>query len=316
MRVLVTGGTGYLGRAIVRAIAERGHEPVVFARTATRAGLPGRAVDGDVRDRAAFLTATRGVDALCHSAALVKLWQRDASEFDAVNVGGLENALAITRDLRLPRLIYTSSFLALPPRGASDPITANDYQRTKVAAHRLAMQARDEGAPIVTLYPGVIYGPGVITEGNLVGRLLADHRAGRLPGIVGAERIWSFAHVDDVALGHVLALESARPGTRYGLGGEDAPQMRAFEIMRDRLGTKLPRRLPYWLADAAGTSEELRARLTGHPPLITRGAVEIFRHDWIVDSQAAGRDLGYPSTPLATGLAAMFAEFEPANSST
>jgi farnesol dehydrogenase len=178
------------------------------------------------------------------------------------------------------------------------------------------MKARDEGAPIVTLYPGVIYGPGVMTEGNLVGRLLADHRAGQLPGIVGAERVWSFAHVEDVALGHVLALESARPGTRYGLGGEDAPQQRAFEIMRDRLGTKLPQRLPYWLADAAGSVEELRARLFGHAPLITRGAVEIFRHDWIVDSQAAGRDLGYPSTPLESGLAAMFEEFEPANSST
>ncbi len=316
MRVLVTGGTGYLGRAIVRAMAEHGHEPVVFARTATRAGLPGRAINGDVRDRAAFASAARGVDAICHAAALVKLWQRDSSEFDAVNVGGLEHALAITRELKVPRLIYTSSFLALPPRGAHDPIAANDYQRTKVAAHRVAMRARDEGAPIVTLYPGVIYGPGVMTEGNLVGRLLADHRAGKLPGIVGGERVWSFANVDDVALGHVLALESARPGARYGLGGEDAPQLRAFEVMRDILGAPLPRRLPYWLADAAGAVEELRARATGRPPLITRGAVEIFRHDWIVDSQAAGRDLGYPSTPLASGLASMFKEFEAANSPT
>jgi len=316
MRVLVTGGTGYLGRAIVRAIAERGHEPVVFARTATAADLPGRAIDGDVRDRAAFAAAARGVDAICHSAALVKLWQKDASEFDSVNVGGLEHALAITRELKIARLVYTSSFLALPPRGAQEPLAANDYQRTKAAAHRLAMKARDAGAPIVTLYPGVIYGPGVLTEGNLVGRLLSDHRAGKLPGIVGGERIWSFAHVDDVALGHVLALESARPGTRYGLGGEDAPQMRAFEVMRDRLGTALPRQLPYWLADIVGGVEELRARLTGRPPLITRGAVEIFRHDWIVDSQAAGRDLGYPSTPIAAGLAAMLEELLPANSST
>ena len=139
MRVLVTGGTGYLGRAIVRATADRGHEPVVFARHATRARLPGRAIDGDVRDRAAFEAAASGVDALCHSAALVSLWRRDPSEFDKINVGGLENAIAITRTLKLPRLIYTSSFLALPPAGRTAPLEANDYQRTKVAAHRVAM---------------------------------------------------------------------------------------------------------------------------------------------------------------------------------
>ncbi len=96
MRVLVTGGTGYLGRAIVRAVADRGHEPVVFARHATRARLPGRAIDGDVRDRAAFEAAAHGVDALCHSAALVSVWRRDAREFDQINIGGLENAIAIS----------------------------------------------------------------------------------------------------------------------------------------------------------------------------------------------------------------------------
>ena len=149
MRVLVTGGTGYLGRAIVRAVADRGHEPVVFARHATRARLPGRAIDGDVRDRAAFEAAARGVDAICHSAALVSVWRRDPAEFDKINVGGLENAIAITRALTLPRLIYTSSFLALPPPDRTTPLEANDYQRTKVAAHRVAMQARDAGVPIV-----------------------------------------------------------------------------------------------------------------------------------------------------------------------
>src|SRR5262249_27535126 len=209
----VTGGTGYLGRAIVLAVAERGHEPMVFARSATGAGLPGRAIDGDVRDRAAFETAARGVDAICHSAALVSLWRRDPSEFDTINVGGLENAIAITRAPKVPRLIYTSSFLALPPPDRTAPLEANDYQRTKVAAHRVAMQAREAGVPIVMLYPGVIYGPGVITEANLLGRLLADHRAGKLPGVIGADRIWSFARVSDVAAAHARAIDSAAPGS-------------------------------------------------------------------------------------------------------
>ena len=308
MRVLVTGGTGCLGRAIVLALTARRHDVVVFARQATRAGLGGRAIDGDVRDRAALFAAARGVDAICHTAALVSLWRRDPREFHDVNVGGLEHAIAVTRDLKLTRLVYTSSFLARPPAGRDAPLDANDYQRTKAAANRVAQRAAADGAPIVTLYPGVIYGPGVMSEGNLVGRLLADHRAGRLPGVIGPERIWSFALASDVALGHARALEAAAPGARYELGGENVPQMRAFEILRDRTATRLPRRLPYWLADLVAGAEELRARVTGRPPLVTRGAVEIFRHDWPVASADAARDLGYHVTPLAEGLAATLDE--------
>src|SRR5687768_16587266 len=91
MRVLVTGGTGYLGRAIVAALRSRGHTAVVFARQ-PRAG-DGDAIAGDVTDGDALARAARGVDAICHSAALVSIWERDPSRFDAVNVGGLRNAI-------------------------------------------------------------------------------------------------------------------------------------------------------------------------------------------------------------------------------
>ena len=130
MNVLVTGGTGYLGRAVVRALAARGHELVVFARGASRSGLPGTLVDGDVRDRDALERAAAGCDAISHSAALVSIWRRRPADFDDVNVGGLRNVLAVARTRQIPRLLYTSSFVALPPRGSSAPIQANDYQRT------------------------------------------------------------------------------------------------------------------------------------------------------------------------------------------
>src|SRR4051794_4840151 len=209
MRVLVTGGTGYLGSAIVRALQRHGHQPVVFARTAraaVSAGLPGTAVDGDVRDTRAVTAAAAGVDAICHTAALVALWRADPSEFDAVNVGGLQSVLSAVREHRLSRMVYTSSFLALPPADSPHVLTANHYQRTKVAARDVARRAASDGLPVVTLYPGVIYGPGPATDGNLVGRLMRDHLAGRLPGVVGPERLWSYAYVDDVADAHVAAL--------------------------------------------------------------------------------------------------------------
>jgi len=302
MRVLVTGGTGYLGRAIVGALAAAGHDPVVFARSAAASGLRGRLVDGDVRDREAVAAAAAGCDAVCHTAALVSLWRPRPADFDEVNVGGLENAVAAVETHHVPRLVYTSSFLAWPPAGRSAPIEANDYQRTKVRALAAARGAARRGAPIVTLVPGVIYGPGQATEGNLVGGLLADHLAGRLPGTVGAARVWSFSYVDDVAAAHVAALERGAPGREYAVGGENAPQVRMFEALRARTGRPLPRRLPYALASAAGALDEFRAAAFGRPPQVTRGAVRIFRYDWPLDSADAVRDLGYHLTPLDQGL--------------
>ena len=307
MRVLVTGGTGYLGRAIVARLAARGHEPVVFARRARQAGLPGDAIDGDICDAAAVAQAARGCEAIVHTAALVSIWQPDPARFDAVNVGGLQHVLDAARRRGVRRLVYTSSFLALPPAGHRAPLRANDYQRTKAAALDLARSARDSGLPLVIVVPGVVYGPGVRSEGNLVARLIDDHRAGRLPGLVGGSRLWSFAFIEDVAEGHVAALERGAVGAEYGLGGENAPQRRLFEWLRDVEGRRLPRELPPVVARAAGLVEEWRARLTGRRPLVTRGAVAIFQHDWPVDSARAIADLGYRVTPLAEGLAATLA---------
>jgi farnesol dehydrogenase len=302
MKVLVTGGTGYLGRVVVRALAARGHDLVIFARSASRSGLPGPAVDGDVRDRAALERAAAGCDAISHSAALVSIWRRRPADFDDVNVGGLRNVLAVASTLRIARVLYTSSFVALPPRGMKEPLQANDYQRTKVAADRLADEAVDNGSPVVRVYPGVVYGPGSFTEGNLVGRLLADHLKHRLPGLVGPENLWSCAYVDDVAVGHCEALERGRAGARYALGGENAPQRRLFELVQELTGRRPPPRIPFPVAELLGAAEELRVTLFGGTPVITRGAVEIFRHDWSLDSGEATRDLGYSITPLADGI--------------
>jgi farnesol dehydrogenase len=302
MKVLVTGGTGYLGRAVVQALAARGHQLVLFSRAASRSGLPGTAIDGDIRDGAALERAAAGCDAISHSAALVSIWRRRHADFDDVNVGGLRNALAAARAHGIRRVLYTSSFVALPPRGMRAPLEANDYQRTKIAADRLADEAVRGGAPLVRVYPGVVYGPGTFTEGNLVGRLIADHLKHRLPGLIGPENAWSYAYVDDVAAGHCTALERGAAGARYALGGENAPQRRVFEIVQQLTGRRPPSRIPFPIADLLGAAEELRVTLFGGTPLVTRGAVEIFRHDWSLDSRDAIRDLAYPITPLADGV--------------
>lgn len=305
MRVLVTGGTGYLGSAIVRALVAAGHAPIVFARHASAAQLPGTAVDGDVRDASALRRAAERADAVCHTAALVSVWRPIPSEFDDVNVTGLETVLNVCRELQTPRIVYTSSFLARPPADAAAPLRANDYQRTKTVALQRARAAAAAGLPIVTLVPGVIYGPGPATEANLIGRLVSDHLAGRLPGLIGADRAWSYAYVDDVAAAHARAVTDGRIGAEYALGGENAPQMRVFEIVREVTGRPLPRRIPFAVATLGALVEEAKTALTGRPPLLTRGVVEIFRHDWSMDSARSLSELSYRIRPLAEGIRAV-----------
>jgi nucleoside-diphosphate-sugar epimerase len=111
--------------------------------------------------------------------------------------------------------------------------------------------------------------------------------------------------VDDVAEGHVAALERGEAGGEYELGGENAPQMRVFEIVRDLTGAPLPRRIAFPLAVLVAWLEEGRTRLTGQAPRLTRRTVEIFRHDWSLDSSRAAAALGYRITPLTAGIRAV-----------
>ena len=308
MRVLVTGGTGYLGGSIVRALHARGHHPIVFARRASSAGLPGIAHDGDIRDRRALQLAAAGADAIVHAAALVSIWRPVPREFDDVNVGGLQNVLEVVQALGLRRVVYTSSFLARPPAGLSRPLQANDYQRTKVRALEAARAASAAGLPIVTLVPGVIYGPGADTEGNLVGRLLRDHLRGRLPGVVGGHCRWSCAWVEDVADAHVEAVVREAAHGEYAVGGENVAQMHLFDIVRNLTGRPLPRRLPFALAGAVARVEEAKARCFGRSPRLTRGTLDILRHDWSLNSQRSAVELSYRITPLETGIRRILSE--------
>ena len=309
MRVLVTGGTGYLGSAIVRALSAGGHHPVVFARRASQSASSGaEAVDGDIRDEAALRRAATGVDAIVHTAALVSIWHPRPSTFDEVNVGGLERILAVARRAGIQRIVYTSSFLALPPADGELPLTANDYQRTKVRAGAIARDAIAAGAPLVSLVPGVVYGPGRLTEGNLIGRMIGEHLAGRLPGLIGGDRCWSFAYVDDVADAHVQALLPRTDPGEYLLGGENAPPIRVFEMVKDRVGIPVPRRIPIPLAFATAALEEMRARATRRAPAITRGVVQIFRHDWSMNSGRSVEKLSYRIRPLAAGVTTVLSD--------
>jgi farnesol dehydrogenase len=213
MKVLLSGGTGFLGKHVARALSGAGHQLRLLARpTSNLAGLPeAEIVSGDVTSADAFKEAAQGCGAVVHMAALVKMWAPDSESFDAVNLGGFRNALAAS-EAAGARLVYTSSFIAIGPAGPEPadearihPMTAfrNDYERTKALADREARDAAAAGRDVVLLYPGVVYGPGEMTDANLVVQMVADHLNGRLPGVIGpGDRLWPYSYVDDVARGH------------------------------------------------------------------------------------------------------------------
>jgi len=315
MKVLLTGATGFLGRTVARHLAARGHALRVLARPTSRLeGLPEGAevAAGNVTDALSMACAAEGCDAVVHMAALVKIWVPAPEDFEAVNVVGLVNALAAARSAGA-RLLYTSSFMALGPSGAGaldaerphpGPPFRNLYERSKARADALAREAAAGGQDVVILYPGVIYGPGDMTEGNIVARLVADHLNGRLPALVGpGDRRWSYAFVENVAEGHALALEKGRSGDRFVLGGENATLARVFDLVREIAGVPPPRlRIPYGIASALGRAQWVWAELTGHPPQLTHGEVGVFREEWACDSARAEREIGYEWRPLAEGL--------------
>jgi nucleoside-diphosphate-sugar epimerase len=117
--------------------------------------------------------------------------------------------------------------------------------------------------------------------------------------------------VDDVASAHVEAATRPWAQGEYVVGGENASQMRVFEIVRDLAGRQLPRRMPFFLAEWIGSFEERKARWSGRPPLLTRGTVQIFRHDWTLDSARSLQELNYAVTPLEKGLKRVYRSLGP-----
>ena len=236
MRVLITGATGYLGRTLVQALAARGpRDGGLLAPRVRAAAWPGDLVDGDVRDAAAVSRAAAGLRRhLPHGGGRGRLAQRAATTSTRSTSTACSTCCAPPaaprhrRDSSIPR--RSSPCRPPAPRAPGRGTTTSGPRSPPTGSRR---RRRAEGAPVDhACIQACVYGPGPLTEGNLVGRMLADYLAGRLPGLVGADarvvvrvdrrrgrgRTWRRSNAD-------------APGARYQLGGENAPQLRA---VRDR----------------------------------------------------------------------------------
>jgi farnesol dehydrogenase len=315
--ILLTGATGYLGSQIARELIVRGMPFRVLVRDDSRldfnpAAVACEVVLGDLCDSESLERALRGVKRVIHTAALVKMWVRDAREFTRVNVDGFKNVLRAASQAGVERVIYTSSFLALGPspnpnvgEGLHNPGPySNEYEETKARALEWLRSEGFHRFPVVALFPGVIYGPGPRTEGNLVGGMIDQYLAGKFPGLLGSgEQRWSFSYNADVVSAHLAALEKGNPGEEYLLAGDNRSLNDFFRVLQELSGARWSvRHLPFLAGKMAGAVEVARAKLSGRYPQLTRGVVEIFKHDWVYSSAKAIRDLGYRVIPLEEGL--------------
>jgi len=315
MRIFITGATGFLGHELLRGLHGRRHDLTALVRAPEAAAMLPRGVQpvvGSVERPETYRDALLGQDAVVHAAALVKMWARDRSEFDRVNVSGTERLVRAAADAKVAKIVYTSSFIALGPsngrplreddaRRERDP--HNDYERTKMAADATARKLIAEGSPLFVLYPGVIYGPGLLTDGNLVARNVIEILKGRMPFGMALEA-WSYAYVDDVVAGFVKVIEATPASRRYILGGDNRTGSEFYAALAAASGRPAPRfNLPFALASAAGWSEYALAQVFGRTPrLLTHEVVRIYRRAWAYDSSRAATDLGYSVTPLEEGL--------------
>jgi len=318
MRVLVTGATGFVGKNLVRHLLRHEYEVAILARrTSNLSGLPVDAIDvrwGDITDPAAVRNAMDGTEAVFHMAALVKEWVPRNQLFWEVNVDALETLLRASMEFSLDRVVYTSSFMAIGPSDGleeADETTTHSpnhfctlYERTKYEAAVVAERFVKIGAPVVTVCPGVIYGPGDLTEGNIMVRHLRDFLTDRLPGIPGdGSQRWCFSYVDDVVSGHRLAMEKGKVGERYILGGENAALRDFFSIAMELTGKdKPPRQVPFPLLEAAAALGQVKAAITRRPPTVALGAVRAYKHNWAYSSRKSIAELGYTVTPLRDGV--------------
>jgi dihydroflavonol-4-reductase len=316
MRALVTGGTGFVGSQVVRALVEDGVEVRVLARPGSDrralADLPVEVVTGDLAEPPSLAAPLRGVETPYHVAADYRLWAPDPAVLYRVNVGGTRALLLAAAAAGVSRVVYTSSVgtLGLPPDGGpgteATPVQledmVGDYKRSKYLAEREAEAAAARGLPVVIVNPSAPIGPWD-WKPTPTGRMLVDYLKGRM--LAYLDTGLNLVHVRDVARGHLLAAERGRPGERYILGhGQGNLALRAiFERLAPYTGIPAPRvRLPHRAALAIGAGAELVARLRGTEPAVARTAVRMAKKRMYFDPSKAIRELGLPQTPVDQAL--------------
>lgn len=318
MTTLVTGATGFLGSAVVRALLDRGESVRVLVRPNNNRrnidGLDVELTEGDLNDSESLRKAVRGCQALYHTAADYRLWARDPRQIYETNVTATRQLLRLASEAGAERIVYTSSVATLGrepsgrPADEQTPVTIDDmtghYKRSKFMAEEDVKQmVREEGIPVVIVNPSTIIGPRDIRP-TPTGRMVEEAARGKIPAFVDTGL--NVVHVDDVATGHVQAFEHGQIGERYVLGGDDMMLREILEEIASLMGRRPPRvRLPRGAVLPLAYIAEFAARIrrSSKEPLITVDGLKMSKTFMFFSSDKAKRALGYAPRPAREALA-------------
>src|SRR6476469_9485807 len=315
MKALVTGATGFVGGAVARALIRAGVDVRVLARsqsdTQNLSGLPVERVEGDLLNPASLRTALAGCQQLYHVAAYYALWAKDPSIFYDINVTGTCNVLTAARLAGIQRTVYCSTIgaIGLPADGGlgteNTPVSldqmAGHYKRSKYLAEQEVLKFASEGVPVIIVNPSAPVGAGDVKP-TPTGQMIVDFMKGRMWAYI--ETGMNLIDVDDVAIGHLRAMERGRIGERYILGHQNLTLREIFQMLSELTGIPAPRLKLPWQAilPLAHANRWFADYISRRPPRIPLEGVRMAKYHMHYDCRKAVRELGLPQTPAEVAL--------------
>lgn len=316
--IFVTGASGFIGERLCERLASEGKQPRALVRNPRKAkGLQHdniRLLEGDLSDPKLLRAGMEGSQAVFHLAALAGVWHPDPDAFYKINIQGTLNVLHAAHAAGVRRVVITSTagVMGATTDGREVDETTNpapelttEYERSKREAEQQAKEfGAKTGLEVVIVNPSRVYGPGQQSVSNSVTKMIRLYAAGKWRIIPGDGRsIGNYVFIDDVVSGHLLALEKGRSGERYILGGENCSFNAFFELLAQITGQRhVMIRLPLPLMSAFAHLQQWLADHFNRPPLITPPFVQKYVRHWPLSSRKAETELGYRTTPLATGI--------------
>lgn len=313
MKYFITGATGFIGGRVARKLLDHKHEVIVLARNPAKAqalaDLGMTIVQGDITDKDSMRDHMFGVDGVFHIAAWYDVKAKDQSMAYKINVEGTRNVLELMKELAIPKGVYTST-LAVFSDTKGQMVDENyrysgrhlsEYDRTKAIAHyEVALPMMKAGLPLVTVLPGLVYGPG---DTNVVHEALQDYLQRKMP-MVPQKTAYCWGHVDDIVDGHILAMEKGTPGESYIIAGPPYGLADALRLAEEITGIPGPRiKVPPVMLKLTAAIMSVLERVVPVPPN--------YRSDYLRaiagvtywgTNEKARRELEYQPRPLEEGL--------------
>lgn len=311
MKYFLTGATGFLGGSLARQLRSERHEVIAVVRNPSKANdllsIGVTIVQGDVTDKESMRLPMQGCDGVFHVAGWYKVGVKDKTPGQQINVEGTRNVLELMQELHIPKGVYTSTIAVNSDTHGNMPNETyhftgthiSEYDRTKAAAHDIANACIQNGLPLVILMPGLIYGPNGTSLSDEALRLYLQKKLPLIPK--QSEYCW--AHVDDIAYAHILAMQKAAPGSTYIIAGERCLLTDAFALAHKITGIRKPLAVPPAMLKITAFFSSLVEGFISLPEMYNSEALRVQAGvTYLGDNSKAKKELGYNPRPLEVGL--------------